>query len=83
MKIPRYYTDWLKKHNFDKYVEYVNGVRVKAIENAQKKARKEELEFLSEIQNYKPGDRYPSTLVTIQKRVLESKFKRLNEELKL
>ena len=83
MKIPRYYTDWLKKHKFDKYVEYVNGPRVKAINQAQKIARKEEIEFLSQIQNYKSGDRYPSTLLTIQERVLNSKFKRLNQELKL
>ena len=50
-KIPRYYTDWLKKHHPEKWRTYVTETRQRLQEEAQKKNREEELEYLTELHN--------------------------------
>lgn len=82
-KIPRYYVDWLKKHRPSDYVTYVTTVREGIINKAERKARREEMEFLSTILNYKGGSHYPRSRPQVQERVLQSKFKQLQERLKL
>lgn len=82
-KIPRYYTDWLKKHHPKLYTYYVTEVRPKIQSLAETQARKEELEYLSNIINYKGGAAYPTPRPKIKERILQSKFKQLQEHLKL
>jgi hypothetical protein len=82
-KIPRYYTDWLRANMPEKYVEYYNGPLARNIEKAEKRQRKEEMEFLASCVNYKgPGHR-PLFRREVQERVLQAKFKQLQEANKL
>lgn len=81
--IPRYYVDWCKKYKPELYVHYVTEVRPKVADIAEKQARKEEMEFLSNLANRKGGDPYPEQRKHVKLRVLESKFKRLMEFNKL
>jgi len=81
--IPRYYVDWLKKHEPAAFARYVSGVRLDLISKAEKSARKEELEFLSNVMNFKSGDDYPLRRVDVKVKCLERKFKVLQERLKL
>lgn len=82
-KIPRFYVDWLKKEKPQEYKKYVSTVREHIIELAEKKNRKEELEYLSEISNYKGGADYPASRSKVKHTILKSKFKKLQETLKL
>ena len=51
-KIPRYYVDWLKKHRESDWLKYVTGDnKIKITQNAEKKARKEELDYLTTLFN--------------------------------
>ena len=81
--IPRYYLDWCKKEKPDVFLNYISNVRPQIIEHAEKNARKEELEFLSQTLTYKGGARYPLSRPQVKERVLQSKFKKLQEKLKL
>lgn len=81
--IPRYYTDWLKKNHFEKYLCYITEVRSELQKGAELKARREELEYVSECLSYRrPGIR-PLTKSKIKDTILKSKFKQLQERLKL
>lgn len=82
-KIPRYYTDWLKKHKPDEYIKYVTGKRLEIQKLAERSARKEELEYLSNVITYKGGCKYPTTRAKVKETILQSKFKQLQEHLKL
>lgn len=83
-KIPRYYVDWLKKNMPEEYFHYVRDVREKIIQKAEKKARKEEMEYLTEIFNNRgTGRRYPMKRKNVKEHCLQRKFKRLQENLKL
>lgn len=82
-KIPRYYTDWLKKNKPDEYLKYVTGKREEIQKLAERNARKEELEYLSNIITYKGGCAYPTTRAKVKETILQSKFKKLQEHLKL
>lgn len=84
-KIPRYYVDWAKKHHPSIWEHYVTEVRPKIMELAEEKFRKEELEFLSNLMNYE--SKYPQTFPLrknqVKETILKSKFKQLQERLKL
>ena len=82
-KIPRYYVDWLKKHHPELYIKYAFGKRQKLQEKAEKTQRKEETEYLSQLLNYKGGKKYPKTRGKVKETILNQKFKRLQENLKL
>jgi len=82
-KIPRYYVDWCKKNQPQVYIQYLIGVRFPLQEVAEKKQRKEELDHLSTIMNYKGGANYPLTRNQVKHTILKSKFKKLQENLKL
>jgi alpha-galactosidase/6-phospho-beta-glucosidase family protein len=82
-RIPRYYVDWLKEHRFNDYVKYVNGPQQEAINYAEKEKRKEEMEFISSVINKRPCTPYPITMNEMKLRILKSKFKELQKELKL
>lgn len=81
--IPRYYVDWLKKNQPSEYIRYVTETREKTIDLAQSRARKEELDHLSTLLSYKGGAKYPLSRKSVKERILQSKFKLLQEKLKL
>jgi hypothetical protein len=82
-KIPRYYVDWCKVHKPEIYTEYVTGRREEIIDKAKMKARKEELIYLSEMANTPLGSIRPITRTKVKETILKSRFKRLQEHLKL
>jgi hypothetical protein len=82
-KIPRYYVDWFKKYHPEEYVEFCKGKRLEIIENAELKARKEELEHISTIINRGFGKLYPITAKEMNYNILKRKFARLQQEMKL
>lgn len=83
-KIPRYYVDWCKEHHPELYKHYITKVRPKIQAQAEAKARKEELEFLTQHLSYKGGrGAYPKSKTKVKETILKRKFKRLQENLKL
>lgn len=82
-KIPRYYQDWCKKHQPDLYLYYVTEVRPRIEDAAKKKARNDELIYLTNVMDYKGGCKYPLKQSKIKETILQSKFKQLQERLKL
>jgi len=81
--IPRYYVDWLKKQMPNEYIRYVTQKREETIKLAENNQRKEELIFLSNIMNYRGEADYPLSRSDVKLRILDSKFKQLQENLKL
>lgn len=81
--IPRYYVDWAKVHKNDIWVDYVTGKRQEMMELAERKARKEELDYLSEVFSRRLFGPRPLTRAQVKETILKSKFKRLLERLKL
>lgn len=82
-KIPRYYVDWCKKHNPSLYNHYVTQVQPKIISLAEEKQKRQEAEYLAEALTYKGGRAYPMTRSKVEETILKTKFKRLQEMLKL
>lgn len=83
-KIPRYYVDWFKKEHPEKYDKYAMGIREEIIDKAAKKARKEEIEYQSQLLTRTGRRAYDlKTRSEVKYRILERKFKRLQENLKL
>lgn len=82
-RIPRYYVDWLKKHHPKEWTDYVTQLRLELQKEAQKKNRKEELEYLSALLNQTPGQPRPITKAKVRITILNQKFKNLQEKLKL
>lgn len=82
--IPRYYIDWLEKNKPEEYKEFICTVRLKQQAEMEIKARKEELDYLSEIMTHRKGRHgYPKTRSQVKHTILQSKFKNLQEKLKL
>lgn len=81
--VPRYYVDWAKKHKPDLWRYYVTEVRPKIQNLAEINSRKEEFEYLSEVLSRKWNDPRPMTRSQVKLTILESKFKQLQERLKL
>lgn len=82
-KIPRYYVDWLKKHKPEMYLRYVTELRSEIISKAEDKARKEELDYFSNLFSRKHCAPNPMTRSKVKLTILESKFKLLQEKLTL
>lgn len=78
-KIPRYYVDWAKKHHPTLWEYYVTQTRPKIIQLATQKEM-EELEIYIKNREETP---YAKTRSNIKHRILEQKFKKLQEKLKL
>lgn len=83
LKIPRYYLDWCKKHEPETYRKYVTTKRQDIIDTVVKKNRKEEIEYISACLNKKGGVGPPRPRNQVKLTILESKFKKLQENLKL
>lgn len=82
-KIPRYYNDWFKKNHPELWTHYVTQVKPKAEAIAEARERKEELEYLSELWSKPHGFPNPITRSKVKETILNSKFKQLQERLKL
>ena len=82
-KIPRYYLDWAKSHVPDLYETYVTQTRKELIKTAEKKKRQDEIEHFNNICSWKRGATYPMTRPKVRETILKSKFKQLQERLKL
>lgn len=82
-KIPRYYQDWLKKHKPEIYSRYVTQVKQEISKQAEEKKRKEELDFYSTVMSRNYGELIPLTRPKVKETILQSKFKTLQERLKL
>lgn len=82
--IPRYYVDWLKKHHFEEWCYYVTYTRQKIADQAEKRARLEEMEYFANYMN-QMSFRFPVPLTRsrVELTILEQKFKKLQEKLKL
>lgn len=85
LPIPRYYVDWLKKHNPSEYIRYVTEKREETIALAEANARKDELIHLANMFSHEGSKcrHYPLPRKEVKHRVLQSKFKTLQEKLKL
>lgn len=78
-KIPRYYVDWAKKHHPHLWEYYVTEVRPRIMIQAEIKEM-EELKLYIKNRDETP---WAVTRANIKLRILEQKFKKLQEHLKL
>ncbi|WVR22145.1 MAG: replication initiation protein [Malazfec virus 6] len=79
LKIPRYYVDWAKKHHPSLWEYYVTEIRPRIMKDAEIKQQKEEREYLAN----RDSSMWAKTKPQIKLTILESKFKNLQEKLKL
>jgi hypothetical protein len=81
--VPRYYEDWLKENRFNDWLKYQFKVKPKIIAKAERQARKEEVEYLSEMFSKGIKGSMVQTRAKVKETILQSKFKKLQENLKL
>lgn len=83
-KIPRYYIDWCKKHKPELYEYYVTHTLPQIVEQSQRKIRQEEIEYFKAI-SQSIDLHFPNPLprAKVKETILKSKFKQLQERLKL
>lgn len=83
--IPRYYKDWLKEQNPAAYLRYVTNVLPKTTALAEEAAKQDELEFLKDLRDVpRPSvGVHPVRRSKVKDTILKSKFKQLQEHLKL
>lgn len=82
-KIPRYYIDWCKKHQPKLYYYYVTEVAPKIQKQYEEKSALEQIEYQETIRENEHGYPRPITKSNVKKRILEQKFKILQEQSKL
>lgn len=82
-KIPRYYSDWLKKNQPTQWEDYVTKLRHENTIKALKKSRDEEIQYLTELMNRNNGSPRLIHPNKMKLTILNQKFKRLQEKLKL
>ena len=78
--IPRYYEDWCKEHQPEVHLKYITGKKQEIIENAEKRQRKEELDYLATVWEREHGAPFVPTRTTVKHKILERKFQRLKEK---
>lgn len=81
MAIPRYYEDWLKKYKPELFKKYLPK-KLELQQLAINQSKKEELQFLSELMSGK-DPHTPRQRSKVKETILKSKFKLLQEKLKL
>lgn len=81
-KIPRFYLDWAKKHQPRLWEYYITTVAPRVQALATEAARKEEVEDLTNMLNAEPLC-IPMKRARVKETILQSKFKQLQERLKL
>lgn len=83
MKIPRYYVDWLKKHKPLHYQHYEKTTLLRVIAQASAKSEKEFQRWLTEREKRKAGETLPTRPNKVKEIILQSRFKRLQENAKI
>lgn len=82
--IPRFYVDWLKKKHPETYKHYVTNVREECIRLAEKNQLNDEMIFLKNLAEKIQGTpEYPLKQSRVKETILNQKFKKLQEHLKL
>lgn len=81
--IPRYYSDWLKKHQPSAYRRYVTEVLPKVMQHAEEAKRRDEMDYWAQVWSQRHGDPLPITRSKVKHTILKQKFKQLQEHLKL
>lgn len=81
--IPRYYSDWCKKNQPEVFDYYIKNVRPKIHLDSETRADAELCEYIDAIYDRKAGDPYPDSRSKVKETILKSKFKMLQERLKL
>ncbi|AZL82879.1 replication initiator protein [Apis mellifera associated microvirus 26] len=81
-KIPRFYLDWAKKHQPRLWEYYITTVAPRVQTLATEAARKEEIEDLTNMLNAEALC-IPMKRARVKETILQSKFKQLQERLKL
>nr|QJB19825.1 MAG: replication initiator protein [Microvirus sp.] len=79
--IPRYYTDWYKKHNFNDYLKYLSTLKAESSELAEQKEKQNTFDYLQRCEDATGG--IPLTNKQVSMTILKQKFKTLQEKLKL
>lgn len=82
-KIPRYYVDWLKKEKPEMWTDYVTQLRPQIQKAAQEKSRKELEYYIHQVEVLKNLQPFPLSRSKVKETILKSKFKQLQERLKL
>lgn len=85
--IPRFYTDWLKKHHPEEFLRYERRILNDLKEKAKEKKRLEDEAYKCELEQYErehiPGTPWqprPKKSVYSRNKILESKFKKLTKK---
>lgn len=84
--IPRYYEKWFRENHPGKWNDYVTSRKMDLIAEAERRANIEQLAYDKSLTERKLLDQFrkePLTKNEIRKRIQESKFKKLQENLKL
>lgn len=82
-KIPRYYVDWAKKYQPDLWLYYVTQVRPLIQKKAEAQSDKEWADYLEDVRAAIGKKPRPLTRSKVKETILKSKFKVLQENLKL
>lgn len=81
--IPRYYEKWFKENHPDQYLRYVTDVKLGKIQTAQKKSDQQMGDWWNSVYTRGALKSLPLTPNQVRKKIIESKFKLLQENLKL
>lgn len=83
--IPRYYEKWLKENKPDEWLSYVSRTKLQKMEASEKKAAAEAAEWNRvRLERISRGNHlWPARPSEIRARILDSKFKLLQDNLKL
>lgn len=81
--VPRYYEKWLKEHQPEAWLCYVQTIKQKMIDAAQAKSQKDQEVYLKNPNLYTIAQPNPRTRDSIRAAVAASKFKLLSSKTKL
>lgn len=79
--IPRYYRDWCKEHEPEIFEYYQFNVLPKIAAKINRKERKDELQYISDVINHKYAGYKVLTRSQVEHICLEQKFKQLKGKL--
>lgn len=81
--IPRYYEKWLKQHNYEEWLCYIDRVKLERISLLNRKTEEEEKEFAKEVDRVRDQNLpFPIDKPTVKKLIIEDRFNRLQQHLK-
>lgn len=83
LPIPRYYIKWLQKNHPTEWEEYVKTTKLEKTQFAEAMARTEAQEYIKSLRARGPFRTTPRTRNQVRAQIKKSKFKQLQERLKL